>query len=105
VRLAKRYVDVKTRRGFEAPVLDIVDYADDLGVSRFGVIVLEHQVRADRIPLGPEALGQSFIDVANQRGSIRITLVELPTREKRNSHGLQIYRADDAKLRLGNLLF
>jgi hypothetical protein len=81
-----------------------VDYSDDLGLARFGVIVLEHHVRADRVPLGPEALGQSFIDVANEWGSIRITLVEFPAREKGNSHGLQIHRGDYAKLRLGNLL-
>src|ERR1700682_1050825 len=104
VRLAKRYVNVETRRGFEPPVLDIVNYSDYLRLPRFGVVVIEHHVSADRLPLGPEALGQSFIDVADQRGAICITLVEFPARQGRNSHGLQIHRVDDAILRLGNLL-
>src|SRR4029077_7409147 len=104
VGLAKRYVDVKTRRGFEPRVFDIMNYSDDLGLARFKVVVIEHHVSADGVSLGPKALGQSFIDMADKWRTIRVTLVELPARQERNSHGLQIHWVGDAILRLGNLL-
>src|ERR1044071_8334963 len=99
MHLGHRNVNVESRISFETVLLNVADNTYDLDRSRTCVVVVNTQLRANCIAVGPESVREMFIDKRDGNRVATIVFVEEPSLHERDLHRTKVIRSSHAVIR------